>query len=177
MNRVRRLTAVAIPIISLMALGTTATGPSAGAAEGTTCTFDDVVVASPGLTTSGSSGTVQSEKDGKAACDGPVNGKQPTGPGTYSFKGTYGAKDPDTCQNGGEGEGVASWAIPVSDGVEKFQVKLTYTYGAFKAGAPFSGEFKGDKMSGTFDVQPIDGDCASKPVTKFSVKGKGTLAG
>ena len=30
-------------------------------------------------------------------------------------------------------------------------------------------------MSGTFEVQPIDGDCASKPVTKFHVKGKGTL--
>jgi len=32
-------------------------------------------------------------------------------------------------------------------------------------------------MSGTFDVQPQDGDCASKPVTKFRVKGKITLNG
>jgi hypothetical protein len=31
-------------------------------------------------------------------------------------------------------------------------------------------------MSGTFEAQPIDGDCASKPVTKFRVKGKGTLS-
>ena len=36
-------------------------------------------------------------------------------------------------------------------------------------------KIKGDRMSGTFDVQPTDGDCASKPVTKFHVKGKGTL--
>ena len=175
MNPIRRLTTIALPILTVMALGTTATGPPARAASGTACTFEDDVVASPGLTTQGSSGSVASEKEGKAACDGPVNGKQPSGPGTYSFKGRYGTKDPDTCQAGGEGDGVATWVIPTSTGYERVEVKLTYTYGAFKAGAPFSGEFKGDRMSGTFEVQPTDGDCASKPVTKFHVKGKGTL--
>ena len=52
---------------------------------------------------------------------------------------------------------------------------LTYDYGAFKAGALLSGTFTGDRMSGTFEAQPIDGDCASHPVTKFHVKAKGTL--
>jgi hypothetical protein len=177
MDPIRRLTATALPIITVLALGTIATGPAGGAASGTSCTFEVDVVASPGLSTSGSSGTVGSEKDGTAACNGPVNGKQPSGPGTVGFKGRYGTKDPDTCQAGGEGDGVLTLTIPTSDGSQKIDNKETYTYGAFKAGTAFSGEFKGDRMSGTFEVQPIDGDCASKPVTKFRVKGKGTLTG
>jgi hypothetical protein len=175
MNPTRRLTALALPIIALTTFGLPATGP-ASASEGTKCTFEADFVAAPGLSTSGSSGTVDTERDGKAACDGPVNGKQPSGPGTYSFKGHYGTNDPDTCQSGGEGDGVAVFAIPTSDGVERIVVKLTFTYVGFKAGVPFTGEFKGDTMSGTFDVRPVDGDCAAKPVTKYQMKGKGTLA-
>jgi hypothetical protein len=147
----------------------------ARAAGGTQCTFETDVVASPGLTTSSSSGTVNSDKDGTFACDGPVNGKQPTGAGTSNFAGRYGTKDPDSCQSGGEGDGVFTLTIPTSSGTEHIKNTETYAYGAFKAGAPFSGTFQGDRMSGTFEAQPIDGDCASKPVTKFHVKGKGTL--
>ncbi len=147
------------------------------AAGATTCTFEDDVAAAPGLTTSPSSGTVKNEKDGTFTCDGPVNGKQPSGPGTSSFDGRYGTKDPDTCQGGGEGDGIFTLTIPTSSGVEHINNTETYDYGAFKAGSAFSGTFHGDRMSGTFEVQPIDGDCASKPVTRFHVKGRGTLAG
>jgi hypothetical protein len=149
----------------------------ARAAGGTQCTFETDVVASPGLTTSASSGTVKSETPGTFACNGPVNGKQPTGSGTSSFDGRYGTKDPDSCQSGGEGDGIFTLTIPTSGGEERVKNTETYNYGAFKAGAPFSGTFQGDRMSGTFEAQPIDGDCASKPVTKFHVKGKGTLNG
>ena len=175
MSRFRRLTAMALPLIAVVAFGTTMIGPAAHGAEGTRCTFEGDYTASPGLSASGSSGDVGTNPDGKVTCNGPVNGKQPTGPGTYSTKARYGTKDPDTCQSGGEGEGVSIYSIPVSDGVERIEVKFSYTYGAFKAGAPFSGEFKGDRMSGTFEVQPIDGDCASKPVTKYHLNGKATL--
>jgi hypothetical protein len=161
---------------TLVALSVPITTPSPVRAAGaTTCTFEDDVVAAPGLTTQSSSGTVRNEKDGTFACDGPVNGKQPTGPGTSSFDGRYGTKDGDTCQGGGEGDGIFTLTIPTSAGVEHIKNTETYDYGAFKAGTAFSGTFKGDHLSGTFDVQPIDGDCASKPVTKFHVKGKGTL--
>jgi hypothetical protein len=91
------------------------------------------------------------------------------------FESHYGTKDGDTCQSGGEGDSVMSMTIPTSSGPEHIKNTFTFEYGAFKAGAPFSGTFKGDRMSGTFDVQPMDGDCASKPVTKYHVKGKGTL--
>src|SRR5262245_61192504 len=107
MHRVRRLTTLALPIISLLTLGTTATGPAAHAAEATTCTYEGDFTASPGLSAQGSSGDVGTNPDGKATCNGKVNGKQPTGPGTFSTKARYGTKDPDTCQSGGEGEGVS----------------------------------------------------------------------
>jgi hypothetical protein len=176
MSRVRRLTAGALSLVTVLAFGTTTTSPAAHAAEGTTCTFEGDYTASPGLSASGSSGDVGTNPDGKVTCNGRVNGKEPTGPGTYSTKARYGTKDPDTCQSGGEGEGVSIYSIPVSDGVERIEVRFGYTYGAFKSGAPFSGEFKGERMSGTFTVQPVDGDCASKPVTKYHLKGTGTLS-
>src|SRR5260370_41887633 len=100
MDPIRRLTAIALPILTVMALGTSATGPAAGAASGTSCTFEADFVASPGLSAQGSSGTVETVKDGPGVCNGPVNGKQPSGPGTYSFTGRYGTKDPDSWQTG-----------------------------------------------------------------------------
>jgi hypothetical protein len=161
----------------LLSVSATPAAP-ARAAAGTTCTFDIDVVASPGLSTSPSSGTVASKgEDGTSACNGPVNGHQPSRPGTVGFDGRYGTKDGDTCQSGGEGDGIFSFTIPTSAGAEHIKNTETYDYGSFKAGAPFSGTFKGDRMSGTFEVQPIDGDCASSPVTKFHVKGRGTLNG
>jgi len=176
MGPIRRLTSIALPIITLTALGTAAPAAPASAASSTSCTFEFEAIASPGLSTSGSSGTVGTDKDGTAACDGPVNGKQPTGQGSSSYKGNYGTKDPDTCQDGGEGVGVMTLTFPTSDGTVKIDDKEAFTYAAFKAGTAFSGEFKGEHMTGTFEVQPIDGDCASKPVTRYLVKGKGTLS-
>lgn len=152
--------------------------PASGAGAGSQCTFENDVVASPGLSTNPSTGTITTNGEtGTITCDGPVNGKQPTGPGKVGSEGRYGTKDPDSCQTGGEGNAVMSITVPTSAGAEHIKNTFTYDYGAFKAGAPFSGTFTGDRMSGTFDVQPMDGDCASKPVTKFHVKGKGTLSG
>jgi hypothetical protein len=114
-------------------------------------------------------------QSGTASCSGPVNGKRPAGPGTSGFEGRYGTKDGDTCQGGGEGDGVLSFAIPTSGGVEWVKSNNTYDYGAFKSGAGFSGRYQGDRGSGTFDVSPKNGDCASQPVTKFNVRAKGTI--
>ena len=152
--------------------------PTAHAADGPThCTWVFDVVGDPGLSTNPTSGTVVTNGEtGTAACDGPVNGNKPSGAGTAGYDGKYGTKDGDTCQSGGEGGGTFSITIPTSAGAQQIKdTDNTYDYGAFNAGAPFSGNFKGKRMSGTFDVQPLDGDCASKPVTKFRVTGKLTI--
>jgi hypothetical protein len=171
----RMLVVITLLLLSGPAIAAT---PASGAGAATQCTFENDVVASPGLSTSPSSGTVTTNGEkGTFACSGPVNGKQPTGSGTAGSEGRYGTKHGDTCQAGGEGDGIMSFTIPTSSGAEHIKNTFTYTYGAFKAGTAFSGTFQGDRMSGTLDVQPVDGDCASKPVTKFHVKGKGTLNG
>ena len=173
---VRRMSfVIALALVSGPGIST-ATAAGGG---GTHCTWQFDVVAAPGLSTNPSSGTVTTNGEtGTSSCDGPVNGNNPTGAGRSGYDGRYGTKNPDTCQSGGEGAGTFTITIPTSAGDQRISdADNTYTYGAFKAGAPFSGEFKGSRMSGTFDVQPLDGDCASKPVTKFRVNGKITLKG
>ena len=171
----RVLLAITLPFLAIPGISA---APADGASGATQCTFEHDVVASPGLSTSPSSGTVTTNGEtGTFVCDGPVNGKQPTGSGTSGTDGRYGTKGADTCQSGGEGDVVMSMTIPTSSGPEHIKNTGTFDFGAFKAGAPFSATFQGDRMSGTMEVQPIDGDCASKPVTRYHVKGKGTLNG
>lgn len=173
------LTKRMLPAITLLLLSVPVIpSPPASAASATQCTFEHEIVASPGLSTSPTSGTITTNGEtGTFACDGPVNGQQPTGTGTSGSEGRYGTKGADTCQSGGEGEAVMSMTIPTSGGAEHVKDTVAFEYGAFKAGAPFSATFKGDRMSGSMEVTPIDGDCASKPVTRYLVKGKGTLKG
>jgi hypothetical protein len=161
-------------ILTLLVTSAPAVPTAAVAQKGTTCTWEFDVDASPGLSTQPTSGTVVTNGEtGTANCNGPVNGNKPTGQGTSGYDGRYGTKDGDTCQWGGEGAGIFSITIPTSAGPQRVSDSdNTYEYGGFRAGSPFSGSFKGGRMSGTFDVQPLDGDCASKPVTKFRVKGK-----
>ena len=151
--------------------------PWATAQQGTTCTFDFDVVATPGLSTEGTSGTVRSDgENGTVTCDGPVNGAGPTGQGTSGYDGYYGTADPDTCQNGGEGKGTFSITVPTADGEEKVvDDKNIFEYGALKGGALISGTFDGARMSGTFEARPMKGDCASAPVTEFHVSGTALL--
>ena len=150
-------------------------GPAQGAA-GTSCTFEYDAVISPGLSSSPSSGTITSDGEtGTITCNGPVNGKQPTGPGTFGVEARYGTKGGDTCQSGGEGDGVLAFTIPTSSGAEHVTSNFTYTFGGLQNGVLFA-QYDGDRMSGTTEVTPQEGDCASRPVTKAHTKGKGTLS-
>jgi len=43
----------------------------------------------------------EQRETGTITCNGPVNGKQPTGPGKFGVDGRYGTKGGATCQRGG----------------------------------------------------------------------------
>lgn len=144
--------------------------------SGTPCTFEFVLVADPGLTTSPSSGTISTNGEtGTITCDGPVNGRQPTGPGTVGADGRYGVQRPYACQDDGHGEAAVPITIPTSDGQEHFVNTISYTHGAYQDGQLFGGTFRGDRMSGTFEAEPMDGDCVQEPITKFHIRAKGIL--
>jgi hypothetical protein len=145
----------------------------------TKCIWAHDVFASPGLSTSPSSGSWGSRgpegETGTITCDGPVNGKRPTGPGVLEARGRYGTQDGDTCQSGGEGDGLWSLTFPTADGPVYFVDPFTLRYGAFSTGAPFRVEFRGDRMNGSGEVQSFEGDCAANAVTKYHAKGEATL--
>lgn len=152
--------------------------PSVQAASGpTVCTFAFDLVASPGLSTSPSSGTLTTNgQTGTISCNGPVNGRQPTGPGRTGIQGRYGTKGGDTCQSGGGGDGVNAITIPTSAGNQDITNTFTYTYGPLQSGGLFAGQFQGDRLSGTFESRPNGvATCATTPMTRFHVTGKGTL--
>ena len=153
--------------------------PSRAATSETKCVWAHDVFASPGLSTSPTSGSWTSKgpegETGTITCDGPVNGKQPTGPGILEARGRYGTQDGDTCQTGGEGDGVWSLTFPTADGSVHFVDPFTLRYGAFSTGAPFAVEFVGDRVNGSGEVQSFEGDCAANAVTKYHAKGQVTI--
>jgi hypothetical protein len=130
---------------------------------------------SPGLTMSPSSGTFTSNGEtGTLTCSGPVHGREPSGPGTIGVDGRYGDEKPYTCHDDAQGEGTFKLTIPTSDGPEHITDHVTFTHGSYTDGL-FTGAFQGDRMSGKFEARPTDGDCVSKPMTRFHIKGNGTL--
>lgn len=160
---------------ALLAVGAMPAGQAQGA-SGTPCTFEYDAVMSPGLSNSPSSGTLTTNGEtGTITCNGPVNGKQPTGPGTFGVDSRYGTKQGATCQSGGDVEGVLAFTIPTSSGAEHMTSHFTATFGGLQNGV-IHGQFEGDRMSGTSEGTPQDGDCATRPVTKGHVTGKGTLS-
>jgi hypothetical protein len=148
------------------------------AQQNTACEATVDVHFSPGLSSTPSSGTFTSRGEtGTVRCDGPVNGRRPTGSGTFGVSGHYGTRDGDTCASGGEGDAVQGWTIPTDDGDEKIADQQTFTYGALSGGSTFGGEFKGERYSGTFEVTPQDGDCFTRPLTTVRAVVRWTLPG
>lgn len=144
---------------------------SSGSAAGpTSCTFTVDLSMSPGLSRQASSGTFDSGgQTGTVSCDGPVDGRQPTGAGTFGVAGHYAGQGPDGCASGGQGDGVQDFTLPTDGGSTSVRNTMTFTYGA--RGGGVGGEIKGDRYSGTFEVHPKKGDCFSSPVTEVTISG------
>jgi len=131
----------------------------------------------PGFYREGNSGTFTTNGEtGALTCSGPVNGKEPTGPGTFGASGKYGTNGPDTC-NKASGIYENHVTFPTANGQEKWADNGTWAAGAFKGGGAFGGEFSSDRVDGTFEVTPKEGDCVSKPLTKISVVIRWTMKG
>jgi hypothetical protein len=148
----------------------TSTAPVARAGRELHCTsvHDDDLA--PGLSIRPSSGTLKPIAGSTIECHGPVNGHDPTGPGPYYEEARYGTKDPDTCQEGGEGDGVFTFTVPTRAGDQKITRAFTFTYGELSTrGGLVSGQFQGDGFRGTVDVTPLKGNCVVEPVTKIRV--------
>ena len=160
-------------MVLVVAAGVVLPAPIAHAAEKTNCSFTSAIALAPGLSVVPSAGTFSSGGEtGSVTCDGPVRGIVPTGPGTLGVEGRYGTKDPDTCF-AGDGEGRFSFTFPTASGPGKRSNVFTFSFSLI--GLSDSG-FSGDGFGGGFDeVEPEEGDCLLRPVTKILVKGHGTI--
>jgi hypothetical protein len=151
--------------------------PAAGAdAGGTPCAFEVDVALSPGLSTSPSSGTFNSNgESGTFDCQGDVGGRPATGRGTFGADGRYGTEGRgDSCRSTeGRGDGTTHFTVPADGGSQHVDDPFTLTYRV--DGRSVVGEISGQRFSGTFDVTRADGDCVWRPVTKIHIKGKGHL--
>jgi len=153
-------------VLALVAL--LAPGGAARAADEVHCTNVHELTISPGISVRGTSGTFR-DTAGAMTCRGPINGRTPTGAGSYHDSGHYGTKDPDTCQDGGEGDGVFSSTVPTTDGDLVLTGPYTWTFGDLTSNPGFvSGAFTGDGVRGTFKVTPTEGDCVTG-ITKIHV--------
>lgn len=151
---------------------------SVEAQQKTTCEakFDNMDIA-PGFWREGNSGTFTTNGEtGTVICTGPVNGKQPTGSGTWGASGRYGTKDPDTCDNA-EGIFENSMTIPTADGPQTMKNKGNWVAGTFKGGGAFGGEFTGETGDGTYETTPKTGDCVTSPMTQIRGVVRWTMKG
>jgi hypothetical protein len=167
----RLLVVVALALLESGAVLQPATG-----VEGTHCTFAFVIVLEPGLSMEPSTGTHFSDGLGTLDCDGPVNGRQPSGTGTLGEDGPYGTDDPDSCQSGGEATGTDRLTVPTADGPQQVNSEFTAAFGKLSnKGGLFHGEFTGTRFTGTFEFRALEGDCVTSPVTRAEVKGEGII--
>jgi hypothetical protein len=174
---VTRLWPVAAAGTMVLAWVTSGTAVGLAAQQGSTvCTIVFDEVRSPGLRTAPSSGTLTSNGEGGLiSCDGPVHGRQPTGAGSSGVSGRYGTRGADSCRTGGGGDEVQSMTIPTATGPERVVNTVTFTYGPMRGGV-LTGQFQGDRMSGTFTARPYRVvHCGSTAMTKFRVDESGTF--
>jgi hypothetical protein len=148
------------------------------AASGTTCTVENPVNLTPGLSlVEGSSGTFDNQTRATVSCDGPVKGVTPTGPGKMLDKGAYGTADPDDCVHGGEGTGAYTLILPTADGTKSVVLPFTLEFSAPSTnGGLVAVHTRGDGFVGEFGAVPTAGDCVSAPVTTVLVKGEIVLS-
>jgi len=158
-------------LVSAIVMGSLTFGaPPAHAAGEVHCVSFHEAVIVPGLSIHPSSGTA-TIRGGTMECHGAVNGRTPTGIGGYEEDFRYGTKDPDTCQQGGEGEGVWRAFVPTAGGDQRLDAPFSLTYGDLTSNpGSVTAVFQGEGVHGTAAVTPVEGDCVVKPVTRVRVK-------
>ena len=157
-------------------------GAPAGGADterAAACRFRAEFDMAPGLSLTATSGAFTSGGEtGTIVCSGSVDGRRVTGPGTFGAEGSYGTADGDSCVSGGEGSAVQSFTVATRDGALPVRNGITFAYQPVPGPgsvALASGQFEGERFSGTFDVTLIEGDCVTRPVTRVRLDGRGML--
>lgn len=158
------------PALASAVLGVVLAPPvPTAAAAATTCLGEVIAGFVPGVGLAGSSGRI-SAPDGTVRCDGPVQGRTLTGPGTFDAGGRYGVSRPADCLSGGDGDATQTYTFPTETGPLVVKNVITYTFAPLTADGPLSGRYEGDHADGTLMLLPTEGNCVTGPVTSGSVR-------
>ena len=160
MKRTLVIAAVLLDVLISAGSGRAAPAPAV-------CDFSLEVLISPGLSLTPRSATYQGE-GGTVVCAGPGGGQKATGAGTLSGAGVLGLFTGAVCPQG-VGGGTFSLSIPTSDGQVERTDDSTFNW------AGSAGELSGERISTTFELTPLDGDCVSIPVTRAVIHMRGIL--
>ncbi|MGH8993903.1 MAG: hypothetical protein ACRDYV_01810 [Acidimicrobiia bacterium] len=144
--------------------------PPALASDDGHCVASGELSFSPGLSTTPTSGSGTTDGyTGTTNCDGMINGFRPTGVGVRAEDILYGLDGPDTCDSGTDGTYVISFKVPTDGGVQQVTDR-----GVFQAGGLENGfitvTFQGERMHGTVQIVPLEGDCVTTPITRVSFR-------
>lgn len=161
--------------MALLALGP---GPAdAAGAPPSHCVFEARFRLTPGLSVLPGRGEFDSGGEtGRITCRGTLSAGPVTGAGTFGAKGRYGTgSSGDTCQTGGEGDGVQTFTVPTAGGPVHVTNPFTFHYG-IATGHVLGGTFEGDAFAGTFEISSFEGDCVANPMTVVVLRGEGLLS-
>jgi hypothetical protein len=136
----------------------------AAAADGPKCALhkdDDI---EPGLTLQKADIAYRTPVTASITCIGEANGHRITKPGTFTEDGRGKAAN---CL-GGEGSGTFVIVVPTDAGPQTITRGYTFDYTALpERGGLLGGKLSGDGFRGTIDMFPVQGDCATRPLTRI----------
>lgn len=148
---------------SLLAPGASGTAHAA-AAGGPKCALHKDDVIQPGLTLQQADIAYRTPVTASINCTGEANGHKITKPGTFAEAGQGKAAN---CL-GGAGNGTFTIVVPTDAGPQTITRSYTFDYSALPArGGLLGGKLSGDGFTGTIDMFPVQGDCATRPMTRI----------
>jgi hypothetical protein len=152
----------------------TSVAPVAAASHGAICHIRTVFSGPNGVMLAkptGPSPMSSGREPGTVTCEGLINGRRPSGPGTFGYAGYFGVGPlgGDTCAFGG-GYGTFSITVPTAGG------RLSLTEPFMFYGGP-AGVITSPHVSGLYEVVATTGDCVTTPLTEGTLHAQVVIAG
>ncbi|HEX3826575.1 MAG TPA: hypothetical protein VHV82_04805 [Sporichthyaceae bacterium] len=136
----------------------------ATAADGPRCALHKDDVIEPGLTLKQADIAYRTPATASITCVGEADGHRITKPGTFTETGQGKAAN---CL-GGAGNGTFTIVVPTDAGPQTITRSYTFDYTALpERGGLLGGKLSGDGFTGTIDMFPVQGDCATRPMTRI----------
>jgi hypothetical protein len=136
----------------------------AAAEDGPRCVLHKDDVVEPGLTLRQADIAYRTLVTASITCSGAADGHRIIRPGTFTEAGRGRAAN---CL-GGSGNGTFVIVVPTDAGPRTITRAYTFEYTALPArGGLLGGKLAGDGFHGTIDMFPVQGDCATRPLTRI----------